>query len=365
MINGFTDYKRSLSVIKSGKSLGDALYIHIETLQATSSELHTFVTDTQRKCCPDFTFNVVKFFKQSFQISLLSYPDFFIDPHPQLISSYSINLTTGKARSFSYSNSQNPPILHKKELLLLRCHPQFEKFKKLTEEETQFGLYRNSKTIGFKQNWEKIVESQGLSYVDHRIVRLDKGTEEQIDLKVERHKTAITRYSFSKPIQTILEHNLLTKDDTFFDYGCGLGDDIRGLSAMDYNVSGWDPVHMPNASKTTSDIVNLGYVLNVIEDPAERVETLLNAYALSNKLLVVSTLLSTNVTAKNLRPYKDGYLTGRNTFQKYFEQSEIHQFLEDSLNVVATPVGPGIFYIFKQPVLLQSFLSNRNRRSIN
>ena len=134
---------------------------------------------------------------------------------------------------------------------------------------------------------------------------------------------------------------------------------------MEYRAVGWDPVHSPDNEKIKSHVVNLGYVLNVIEDPAERVETLLDAYSITDKLLVVATLLTTTVTAKNLRPYKDGYLTGINTFQKYFEQAEIQQFLEDTLNTVATPVSPGIFYIFKDPVSLQVFLSNRSKRTIN
>ncbi len=178
-------------------------------------------------------------------------------------------------------------------------------------------------------------------------------------------KTAISRYNFSKPVQTILEYNLLEETESFFDYGCGLGDDLRGLSAMGYSCSGWDPVHKKDEKKLNADVVNVGFVLNVIENPGERIEVLHEAYNLTKKLMVVTTLLTNDLTAVNPTPFKDGFLTNRNTFQKYYEQSELQQFIEDTLNTSAIPAGPGVFYVFKDPVAGQSFLANRSRRKID
>ena len=50
----------------------------------------------------------------------------------------------------------------------------------------------------------------------------------------------------------------------------------------------WDPYWQPNTRKERSDIVNLGFVINVIESPKERADTLKEAWSLTNKLLVVS-----------------------------------------------------------------------------
>ena len=50
------------------------------------------------------------------------------------------------------------------------------------------------------------------------------------------------------------------------DYGCGKGDDLRALIAQGIDCSGWDPVFLPDEELTKADIVNLGYVINVIED---------------------------------------------------------------------------------------------------
>jgi len=58
-------------------------------------------------------------------------------------------------------------------------------------------------------------------------------------------------------------------------------------------------------------------------------------------------------------PYKDGVITSRNTFQKYYSQGEIRYFIESSLDETAIAVGQGIFLIFKNKLEEQSFLSER------
>ena len=49
-------------------------------------------------------------------------------------------------------------------------------------------------------------------------------------------------------------------------------------------------------------------------------------------------------------PYKDGVITSRKTFQKYYAQSEFRNFLETSLGVEAIAVGQGIFILFKDKI---------------
>lgn len=154
-------------------------------------------------------------------------------------------------------------------------------------------------------------------------------------------------------------------ETTFLDYGCGQGDDVERLQGMGYTVSAWDPVHRPDGGKSPAEVVNLGFVLNVIEDPLERMEVLQEAFELSRRLLVVSTLVATSEPTALERPYKDGILTRRNTFQKYFRQEELQQYLEDVLEVSATAVGLGIFYVFRSHEDQQTFLSKRSRRVID
>ena len=59
------------------------------------------------------------------------------------------------------------------------------------------------------------------------------------------------------------------------------------LRALRVDARGWDPYFAPNEPVVPSDVVNLGYVLNVIEDLAERAQTLRRAFALAREVLGV------------------------------------------------------------------------------
>ena len=105
---------------------------------------------------------------------------------------------------------------------------------------------------------------------------------------------------------SLIESGLANKDSSIFDFGCGRGDDLKLLKAMDYNAVGWDPVFSPDTEKMASDVVNLGFVLNVIERPAERVEVIREAYSLATDVLVVSVRLIHELPKEGLQPFKDG-----------------------------------------------------------
>jgi DNA phosphorothioation-associated putative methyltransferase len=114
-----------------------------------------------------------------------------------------------------------------------------------------------------------------------------------------------------------------------------------------------------------ADIVNLGYVLNVIEDPAERVETLAKAWSLSKDLLAVSVLAKGSEDYDFVRPFRDGIITKRGTFQKFFEQEEALGLIESSLDSEPVPTGLGTFFVFREPRRQQDFLRNRRIRAID
>ena len=350
-VMNFTLYKEQISALLFGKRLNNALYLHLYSLLSENNMLSVFVEEIRERVEVSPEYSVIKFILSEFRISFLEYPDFFKEPHPQLKSSITINLATGKIRNYNYSKSDNPPILHRKETLLEPNHPLIPKFKALTEAEECEGLYENPRIIGFKKNWEHILVKKGLSYEGHKLIKISTPLKKSKPLKeIERHKTAITRYNFSQPIKTIFEYDLVDEDTSIFDYGCGQGDDIKGLIENGNNATGWDPVYFPNEPKVSSDVVNLGFVLNVIENQIERTEVLQKAFELAQKLLVVSTMIATSSTATIGRPYKDGIITSRNTFQKYFHQDEFRRYIEDVLDITAVAVGPGIFYVFRNPV---------------
>ena len=181
---------------------------------------------------------------------------------------------------------------------------------------------------------------------------------------ISRHKTAIKRPDLSRPIRLALEHGLLNRETTFFDFGCGHGDDINRLNEQGIISMGWDPVYRPDQEHKQADVVNLGYVVNVIENPNERATALRDAWSLAQRLLIVSARLSIEGNSDGSQsPYADGFVTSRGTFQKFFEQHELRDWINELLGVSSVAVGPGIFYIFRDPGLLQSFVASRYRRT--
>ena len=180
---------------------------------------------------------------------------------------------------------------------------------------------------------------------------------------IDRHKTAIRRTGFSLPVNCLLRDQLLHPNVTFFDYGCGRGQDLDLLGGMAIPCNGWDPVHRPTASPQAADVVNLGYVINVIEDKAERARALERAWSPSNQLLVVSAQLDNDLAGQNHASFADGYLTSRNTFQKYFSQSELRAYIDGVLGVESLPAAPGVFFVFKDEEQKQQYLVRRYRRA--
>ncbi len=180
---------------------------------------------------------------------------------------------------------------------------------------------------------------------------------------IQSHKTAIRRFELSRPLKQALTDGVLRKEFSFFDYGCGYGDDISFLKDMGFVSKGWDPAHSPESDKQKSCVVNIGYVINVIDNINERKNALIEAFSLADKLLIVSAMLDNKSNqAVNIQSYADGYITSRQTFQKLFTQVELKDYLTLILEEEAFPAAPGIFYIFKDHSLKEEFLQNRVSR---
>ena len=150
-------------------------------------------------------------------------------------------------------------------------------------------------------------------------------------MEVERHKTALHRKDLSKPVRLAINDNLLEEGGRVFDYGCGRGGDVTRLRELGFNCDGWDPVYSPSVEKTPADLVNLGYVINVIENERERREVLTSAWDLAERVLVVSARLTDEVRANEHQEYNDGVLTQRGTFQRFFDQTELRNWIDSVL----------------------------------
>lgn len=179
---------------------------------------------------------------------------------------------------------------------------------------------------------------------------------------IDRHKTAIRRGDFSRPVKCLLRDGLIKPGVTFFDYGCGRGEDIELLGVEGIECTGWDPAYKPDVERVVADVVNLGYVLNVIENPTERATTLRAAWGLCRQVLSVAAQVLVAGRGKHPIEFGDGVLTCRNTFQKFFEQGELKAYLEAEVGTEAIPAGIGTFYLFKDEARQQEFMASRFRR---
>lgn len=178
---------------------------------------------------------------------------------------------------------------------------------------------------------------------------------------IARFRTAQRRTNLSSPMRHLMNLGYIDGQHTVFDYGCGRGDDLRLLTELEVSAAGWDPVFHPEGERRSADIVNLGFVLNVIEDAEERQETLRAAFGLAKKVLVVSVMLGYAAHRDQFAPHNDGVRTRRNTFQKYFRQDEFRAYLEAVLDTSVIPIAAGICLVFRNPVDEQLFLLARQQ----
>ena len=178
-----------------------------------------------------------------------------------------------------------------------------------------------------------------------------------------RRKTAISRTDYSRPIRIGLADGLISPSATVFDYGCGLGDDVGYLDLHGVRSWGWDPAHRPDGETAPAQVVNLGYVINVIEDIDERAECLMRAWSFAERVLIVSArLASESPDFAPVTPYADGFVTSISTFQKLYEQAELKDWIEAHLPEPAVAAGPGVFYVFRDGVDRIGLLASRYRR---
>ena len=359
-------FKQSIKQLRFGKALPDAIYIHRRALETESSTLFKLCISAQKALkLSDDSWDIVKLFKKEFKISLLSYPEFDTESYPALKVSYQIDLGARRAKSASYETSENPPILHRKELMVSPADEHYEEFCAITREGEAAGLYHNPFRIGFKQSWNRIIKDAGYVLTNGRLVKNGQRTDKQEHdpNEIDRHLTAIVRHEFSTPLKLLGGHGFLNGKFSIFDYGCGRGDDLRELAAHGIESNGWDPNFRPNEPLLPSDIVNIGFVINVIEDRDERIEALQKAHSLAGTLTVVSAMVAGEAVVSKFKPYKDGVVTSRNTFQKYYNQAELKEYIEHTLQVDAIAVAQGVFYIFTDKIAEQNFLLSRTRRT--
>lgn len=336
-----------------GKKLPDALYIHLSAVGQLPVSLQACDRQARELLPLGARFSIIKFSYSESKISYLFYPDFDHAPHPALHTSIQVNLANNSVQLRDYSNSGNPPILHRKETFVAPDYPNYEKFAELTRQEEALSLL-NSHQIGTRKGWEAHLSEKNIRVEGHEVIL-------QIAPKIERHKAAIHRHDLSKPVRLALETEILQSGITLYDYGCGHGEDLQRLKKQGFTCYGFDPHYQPDGVKISSDIVNLGYVINVIEDPAERRQAIIEAWELTQRVLIISAQVLISNIAQGQIAYGDGVVSSRNTFQKYYDQEELKNYIDQVLAVDSIPVALGIYFVFRDGMQAQNFRASRFR----
>ncbi len=341
-----------------GKLLKSAFYVHHSALSSLEPRLQEYER-VARDIAGPTNFTLIKFAFDKAKVSYLDYPQFDTCPHPALSSSVVVDMETQTVSKWHYNNSDNPPILHRKETFVTSDYPLYEEFCHLTKAEVTLGLLDNPTTIGTRLEWQQRLNSLHIAFDGHYLIcSLDRHNK---SYSIERHRAAIVRKNLSRPVRLTLEADLFTEGVTFFDYGCGYGGDIERIREKGFISDGYDPYYRPDTTPTPADIVNLGYVINVIEDKEERQQALLKAWELTRQVLIVSAQVLIDDGNLGLVAYEDGIITRRNTFQKYYQQEELKDYIDNVLGVDAIPIGLGIYLVFQDESRAESFRLSRLR----
>ena len=284
--------RRAAAGPRVGKRVGGALYLHrtaVDLLDVARKEMVASASERTGAC-----WNVAKIEGEA--VSLLRYEEFDDSPFPCLLAS--VRVSGDRVVRTDYEARENPPILHRKELLLRPDDERVPAFSVLTRAAEGHGLFGAPHLIGTKLAWARRIADAALVLDGHELVPVAPPP-----VEIARHRTAIARNRLSAPMQSLVRHDFVGPGTTVLDYGCGQGDDVRALVDGGVDAFGWDPHFRPGGRRAPADAVNLGFVLNVIEKPAERIETLRLAWSHCRRVLAVAVMVAGHRPTAGLRPY--------------------------------------------------------------
>lgn len=150
------------------------MYVHKEALPFIAKKYTCTFNSSQELLSTFRLWNVVKFnLKYDTKISFLEYERFETTEFPCLIQSCQVDLKlqTIKVRKHSISN---PPVLHRKELLMCPDHPDITKFQSLTVQLEKLGAFKNIVKLGTKLRWQDELDGLNIIINEHVVTKTGK-----------------------------------------------------------------------------------------------------------------------------------------------------------------------------------------------
>ena len=151
-----------------GKLVGGASYFHKSAIHIINNHFRELISKASTLNENSCKWNVVKFDNQdSNRLSFLKYQSFDDFAFPCLEKSYQVNLNELTFKSRNHSKT-NPPVLHRKELLIDPARSDYKKFESLTKTLEKFGAFKNITKLGTKLRWEDELNRLGIVVKDHK-----------------------------------------------------------------------------------------------------------------------------------------------------------------------------------------------------
>ena len=155
-----------------GKVVGGASYFHQSAIYLIDNYYQDLIAKASILNENSCKWNVVKFDKrENYKLSFLEYQCFNDYAFPCLEKSYQIHLSDLTFKSRNHSD-KNPPVLHRKELLIDPSHHNYEVFGNLTKELEKFGAFKNITKLGTKLRWEEELQKLGIIVQGHEIKKI-------------------------------------------------------------------------------------------------------------------------------------------------------------------------------------------------
>ena len=300
-----------------------------------------------------FRHNVVKVAKDLQSVTLLWYPHLDTYAHPYLKESLMIPLDKSLPIK-KIESTENPVILHRLETMLSINNPRKKFLTRLTAKEEEIGMFskQHRSFIGRRRYWnalcrelnatESLSPEDNSKYAQSSLFDSDSPQKVRETITkvasqriVKREATAMSTSRPSAPTQWAFHKGLISP--VVVDWGCGKGRDSKWLDSFNIDVISYDPFYKPEPNPRNIDFrkvntVLLIYVLNIIETMEDRRKVLEEIYNLAKPgtIVIISTRsrreIERNARRSCWKKLNDGYLTGKNTFQKGFTLEELSSF---------------------------------------
>jgi len=157
-----------------GKQVGDDLYVHVSAVDGLADDEYRARIRAAIDALPSDAsgrVNVAKVNVRTTRMSLLEYAAFDEDPFPVLANSWS-RPKGSELVLRSYADSLNPPVLHRKELLVSTEHPSYARWSAITQTAESLGLFDEPGAIGFQLNWQRAIAAKGYVLVGDEFLPL-------------------------------------------------------------------------------------------------------------------------------------------------------------------------------------------------